>query len=239
MLEEAEVLGVYTAPARKGVAQLGHMVGKGRTWSTKVAESTIGPGDTWHSFTYQAIPSTTYYGLIPLMAGPDLVEKEFMGWYYKYLAPLGVNRNVAKGWRMLPEEFFGLGMPNMCLRKLGDTLQFLQRRWGSKTAAGKALRSVYELVQIETGLEGNFLERDFATYSCLTTRTWWVVLWEYLDMLEVKLELTDVEVPIIRERDKVVMEEAIKILPRDKWLGFNRVRKHKNVYFYSQLLHTL
>jgi hypothetical protein len=127
----------------------------------------------------------------------------------------------------------------MCLRKLGDTLQFLQRRWGSKTAAGKALRSVYELVQIETGLEGNFLERDFATYSCLTTRTWWVVLWEYLDMLEVKLELTDVEVPIIRERDKVVMEEAIKILPRDKWLGFNRVRKHKNVYFYSQLLHTL
>ena len=33
------------------------------------------------------------------------------------------------------------------------------------------------------------------------------------------------------------MEEAIKILPRDKWPGFNRVWKQKKVYFYSQMLH--
>ena len=234
--DESEVLGVFTAPAGKGEAQLRHMIEKGKKWSTNVSDSTLSPGDAWHSFSYQAIPSVSY-GLVPLMAGPDRVEQEFMQWYYKCLGPLGVNRNIAKGWRMLPEEFFGLGMPNMSLRKLGDTLQFLQRRWDGKDAVGKALRSVFELVQIETGLSGNFLVRSFDTYNCLATRTWWVVLWEYLDLYNVKLELLNMDIPPVRERDKIVMEEATKILPRNRWVGFNRVRKQKEIYFYSQFLH--
>ena len=234
--EESEVLGVFTSPAGRGLAQLDKMISKGGKWSTKVSASTLSPGDAWHSFSGQAVPASSY-GIVPLMAGPDLVEQGFMGGYYKCLSTLGVNKNTAKGWRMLPEEFFGLGMPNMSLRKLGDSIQFLQRRWGGKSAVGKALRSIYELVQLETGLSGNFLVRDFLVFGCLATRTWWVVLWEYLHRYGVKLELQDVEIPIVRERDKVLMEEAIKVLPRNRWCGFNRLRKHKEVYFLSQTLH--
>ena len=35
---------------------------------------------------------------------------------------------------------------------------------------------------------------------------------------------------------KVLMEEIIKVLPRDKWESFNRVRKFHKVYFISQLV---
>ena len=136
--DESEVLGVFTSPAGRGVAQLDKMITKGKKWSTKVSASNLTTGDAWHSFVGQAIPSTLY-GLVPLMAGPDVVETEFMGWYYSCLSPLGVNRNIAKGWRMLPEEYFGLGMPNMSLRKLSDSIQFLQRKWGGQDAVGKAL----------------------------------------------------------------------------------------------------
>ena len=44
-----------------------------------------------------------------------------------------------------------------------------------------------------------------------------------------------ISIPPLRERDKVLMEEIIKILPPSQWVSFNRVRKFHKVYFISQL----
>jgi hypothetical protein len=46
----------------------------------------------------------------------------------------------------------------------------------------------------------------------------------------------NIVVPPLRERDKVVMEEVIRILPSHQWVSFNRARKYFRVYFMSQLL---
>ena len=62
------------------------------------------------------------------------------------------------------------------------------------------------------------------------------MLWEYLEKYDVRLELSGVDIPPVRECDRVVMEEMTKLLPRNRWLGFNQMRKHKEVYFYSQFL---
>ena len=99
---------------------------------------------------------------------------------------------------------------------------------------GVQLRHAYELVQVETGLEGNFLERDFGVLGCLATHSWMKLLWEYLFYYDVKLEVEGMEVPGEREREVVFMEVVVARLHRSKWGIMNRVRKSKGIYFLSQ-----
>jgi hypothetical protein len=100
----------------------------------------------------------------------------------------------------------------------------------------KALRCLFELIQLETGLEGNFLLRNYNTYECLETHSWFKTLWEYLDYYKVRLELSDLIVPRVRECEKVVIEEVSGLIPRDQWSSVNCARKHFKVYFTSPLV---
>ena len=69
-----------------------------------------------------------------------------------------------------------------------------------KTAMGNILRCGFELIQIETGLQGNFLQRNFERLGILATHSWFKVLWELLWFFHVELDFTDnVEIPQARE----------------------------------------
>ena len=140
---------------------LTHMLSKGYRWSNKVLSSTFSPHEVWFSFKTQAIMAVRY-GLVPLMATHTQIEEVLRQWYYNFLPALGVNRNITKGWRMLPVGFQGLGLPNLALEKLADSLKLLQCHWGTSSDLGISLRCSFQLIQIETGLRGNFLLRDFS-----------------------------------------------------------------------------
>ncbi|KAL3780888.1 hypothetical protein HJC23_009934 [Cyclotella cryptica] len=204
--EASEVLGVWSSPTGTSTSQLDHMIGKGRKWSTRVLRSTLRPSEVWHSFTTQALPSVRY-GLIALMASPRDLDDAFSAWYYTLLPALG----------------------------LAISLQYLQRHWGRSSTMGTILRANFELVQIDIGLSGNFLCRDYKKFQKLATHTWFKTLWEYLHRYGVKLELSGVDVPLIRQRDRVLMEEVIDLIPPHQWPSFNRARKYYKVYFVSQL----
>jgi hypothetical protein len=169
------------------------------------------------------------------MNSPHQVDEAFAAWYFTILPALGVNRNITREWRTLPTKYQGLGLPQMSLEKLAISLQYLQRNWGRATSMGQILRSSFELTQIEVGLSGNFLLRNYSTFGGLATHTWFKVLWEYAHLYGVTVDLGDVEVPPVRQRDKVLMEEVIKLIPPSQWIGFNRARKYYKVYFLSQL----
>ena len=232
----SEVLGVYSCPSGIGKKQLSKMVDKGKKWAGKVRGSSLSPSDVWFSFSNQSVPSFSF-GLCPLMSSPEEVEREFMAMYYQCLSPLGVNQCITKEWRILPVEWSGLGMPNMSLEKLSCMIMFLKQHWGFDDEFGRALRCVFELVQIETGLAGNFLLRHYDTFECLASHTWYKLLWKYLWRYDVKLELEgQLCIPEIRERDRTVMEEVLRFLPKEEWVAFNRVRKQKEVYHFSHLV---
>ncbi len=75
------------------------------------------------------------YGLVPPMDPPDVVTNAFQAFYFMALPPLGVNRYITLGWRMLPVEYQGLGLPNMALEKLAESLAWLQWFWGMQEGA--------------------------------------------------------------------------------------------------------
>ena len=194
------------------------------------------PRNMWFSFRTQAIMSVRY-GLVPLMLQHQDIDKATSSWYYHCLPAPGVNRNIAKEWRTLPVEYQGLGLPNLSLEKLADSLRLLQRHWGSNTDVGWALRNLFELIQIETGLQGNFLVQDFNALGGLASHSWFKGLWELISYYQVNLVMTEgIIIPPLWERDMVIMEAAIKILPADHWVSFNRALKHFKVYFMLQLV---
>ena len=233
--QATKVLGVLCCPSGDGTPMLNHMLSKGVRWSTKVLASALTPHDVWFSLKTQAIPSVRY-GLVPLMATRNQLDDAMSKWYYHCLPALGVNRNIRKDWKMLPVQYQGLGLPNLSLEKLADSLKLLQRHWGTTSDLGMALRCSFELIQIETGLHGNFLLRDFHSLGSLATHSWFKCLWELVSFYRVRVILSDTVVSPLREHDKVVMEEVIRILPSTQWTAFNRARKHFRVYFLSQLV---
>jgi len=123
----------------------------------------------------------------------------------------------------------------MSLEKLAASLSFLRQYWNNNTAVRKALRGTYELCQLEIGLGGNFLEKDYNRYNVLASHIWFKVLGELLDHYKVKLTLMNTTITPPRERDYPLMEHVIKTLPRHHWTVFNRVRRFCKVYFMSQI----
>jgi hypothetical protein len=234
--EPSEVLGVLVSPTGDGEPMLQHMVDKGYKWSRRVLNSKLQAKDAWFSFRTQAIMSVKY-GLVPLMASWSSIEHTVSKWYYHCLPALGVNRSIGHEWRMLPVEYQGLGLPNLALEKLAESLQLIQHHWSRRTKLGQALRLAFELVQVETGLRGNFLLRNYDTYGRLATHTWFKQLWEMVHHFRVEVVLADeFIVPPIRENDKVLMEEVLQMLPYHQWVPFNRARKYFQIYFLSHLV---
>jgi hypothetical protein len=241
-----KTLGVWTCPDSspkpksakdRASLQLKSMVDKGNLWRKRVDGSKLSNRDRWFSFFTQTKPSMSY-GLVPLMDPPEVVTDSFQALYFMTLPALGVNRYITLGWRMLPVNFQGLGLPNMALEKLAESLSWLQRFWGVEEGAGHVVREAYERLQMETGLNGNVFQRSFDRFGILASHTWYKVLWEYLDHFQVKLEFDDtLTVPRVRERDKVFMEVAVEKLDRSEWVAVNRMRKKMKVYFFSQLAH--
>jgi hypothetical protein len=138
---------------------------------------------------------------------------------------------------MLRVAYQGLGLPNLALEKLAESLQLIQHHWSRRTELGQALCLAFELVQVETGLQGNFLLRNYDTYGRLATHTWFKQLWELVHHFRVEVVLADeIIVPPIRENDKVLMEEVLQILPYHQWVPFNRARKYFQIYFLSHLV---
>jgi hypothetical protein len=240
-----KTLGVFTKPDStpchktakdRRTEQLQYMIEKGITWQKRIAGSRLSTRDRWFSFFRQTKPSMQY-GIEAVMDPPDVVTNAFQAFYFMTLPHLGVNRYITQEWRMLPHQYQGLGLPNMALEKLGKSISWLHRHWGVKEGVGLILKAAFERLQVETGLSGNVLVKDYTKYECLATHSWFKVLWHYLHTFRVKLELQNVDIPAIRERDKVIMDEVTMVMDRSEWAGVNRVRKKLELFFFSQLSH--
>lgn len=233
--DASEVLGVWTSPSSDGKRHLQHMLAKGYRWSKRVMSSPLTPAEVWHSYRTQAYPAVSY-GLLTLMTTRVTLDKAFSDWYYSFLPALGVNRNITTAWRTLPSTYQGLGLPQMSLEKLALSLQYLQRHWDSPTEYGKALRCIFELMQVDIGLCGNFLLRDYKKFHILANHSWFKILWELLDHYHVSLHLSNDTIPAVRQCDKVFMEEVVNKFPPSQWVSINRARKFFQVYFLSQVV---
>ena len=109
----------------------------------------------WLSFYLQLYPCISW-GLVTTCTQPKKLDTQVQRVYAKALPFLGVYGNIKKEWRTLPEQYQGLGMPNIPLAALAEKLSFLVRIWGFQGHAhSDSLAMAYDNFLMEVRLYGS------------------------------------------------------------------------------------
>lgn len=236
--EAATMLGFNFAPFGDSSEHVSCMVEKGLDWVDSVTTRPLPPRDAWFSFQHQLYPGVSW-GLAAVVLSPTKVEAEFQRLYYRALPVLNVNRNITKEWRMLPEMFQGLGLPNMNLRMLGAKIHFLHCTWGFTGAAADLLTFSFESFMVEVGIYGNIFEHKFREHSLLASEgTWFKHLWQLLDVYNATLTITEPHcIQPVRARDRS-LNECLLLITNDKSVreSFNVTRKYYELIHASEIL---
>ena len=235
--DAVKMLGFYHALDPKEHPHVDAMVKKGVDWVDKIATGNLHPRDVWMGFFAQILPGINW-GLVATVLHPQALQDAYQSFYYKLLPILGVNRNIGKEWRTLPERYQGLGLPDFEVHALSKKIHFLQRKWDGKDATSNMTGTTYEAFMIEVGVYGNMFALDWSKYKCLATEhTWYYNLWELCHRLGVTIELEKKQyMGPVREGDKSIIQIAM-----DRGMGsaqlemINTVRKHLGLLHVSDL----
>ena len=171
---------------------------------------------------------------------PSLLDVNFQKVYAKALPYLGVSCKIQREWRLLPEMYQGLALPNFPLIALSEKLLFLLDNWGLRgQAQSDALAMAYENFLVEVGLYGSPLNWNYKDYGHLATKdTWFRNLWELMDDFGASLTMQDADQLLgAREDDRPLMAEFHRVGYRDLDLeALNVVRRHRNLLHLSDIL---
>ena len=125
---------------------------------------------------------------------------------------LGVNRNIAKEWRTLPERYQGLGLPDFEVHSFSKKFHFLQRKWGGKRSTSEMTETTYEAFMTEVGVYGNVFSRPWDKLKTLATKhTWYYNLWELCHRLQVDMEFEEkYHLKPVRRGDRSIIDVAVE-----------------------------
>jgi hypothetical protein len=142
-------------------------------------------------------------------------------------------------WRLIPERYQGLGLPNYALISLASKLSLTQCGWGFDNVDARAIMSGYQSFMIEVGLYGNTMDHDYKTHSILVmNNTWYKNVWELVHYFKIRLVFhTDYQLKPVRKGDKSLMSEFMRIgYRREDLLSLNFMRMHKKVIHLSDIV---
>ncbi len=211
----SKMLGVNFSPAENSATHVEHMVQKGLEWADCLHTTPVSRNNAWLSFYLQLYPCISW-GLVTTYMQPKKLDVQVQCVHAKALPILGVNRNIKKEWRTLPEQYQGIGMPNILLAALAEKLSFLVGNCGFHGQAhGDSLAMAYDNFLMEVGLYGSPLKWSYKEYDHLATyATWFQNLWQLEDVFKVNISVCDEDmVGGIQEHDRSLILEL-------SWLGY-------------------
>jgi hypothetical protein len=181
------MLSIYFGPTSGGRTHICKMAKKGYTWADRMRSQPLSPNLAWKSFTLQLQPGMMW-GIATIIMSPHKLLKQFQKVYFRCLPFLNVNRHIDLPWRLIPEQYQGLGMANYALVSLASKLSYLQCNWGFEASHSNALMIGYESFMVEVGLYGNTMGYEYKTHSLLAmSNTWFRKKWELVSYFKVRL----------------------------------------------------
>jgi hypothetical protein len=125
----SKVLGINFTPSGDSFTHVESMVQKGLDWVDCLHTKPLSRRDAWLSFYFQLFPGMSW-GLVTVCLQPKKLDAMIQRVYAKALPYLGVNQNIKKEWRTLPERYQGLALPLFSLVALSEKVSFLLENWG-------------------------------------------------------------------------------------------------------------
>jgi hypothetical protein len=132
------MLGIYFGPTSGGSTHICEMAKKDFIWADWIKSRPLPPDLAWKSFTHQLQPETMW-GIATVIMSPHRLLKQFQRMYFRYLPLLNMNCHIDFSWRLIPEQYQGLGMANYALVSLASKLSFVLFNWGFKSPHSSAL----------------------------------------------------------------------------------------------------
>jgi hypothetical protein len=164
----------------------------------------------WKSFNHQLQPSMTW-GLATVVMPPQKLLAQFQRVFFKCLPSLNINCHIELPWRVIPERYQGLGLPNFVLVSLSSKLSFIQRTWGFTDVDSRSLMMGYESFMIKIGVYGNTMDYDYKAYSILATNgTSFKNVWELVHYFKIRLAFqSEYRLGRVRRGGKSLMSEFV------------------------------
>ena len=116
---------------------------EGTGWDDRMSTGELPRRDAWMSVFVQLLPGINW-GLVAVVLTPKALQKYCHDLYYKILPLLGVNRNIGKEWRTIPERYQGLGLPDFEVHVLSEKVHFLQQQWDGNDSTFKITGATYK-----------------------------------------------------------------------------------------------
>jgi hypothetical protein len=133
---------------------------KGFIWADRIKSRPLPPNLARKRFTHQLQPGMMW-GIATIIMSPHRLLKQFQRVYFRCLPLFSVNCRIDLPWRLILEQYQGLGVAHYALVSLASNLSFLQFNWRFKSPHSSTLMRVYESFMIEVGLHGNIEEEQY------------------------------------------------------------------------------
>jgi hypothetical protein len=158
--------------------------------------------------------------------------------FYRKMLPLGgIIRTASKGIQQLDRGFYGTGLPRPGVEAIVEQSNKLLRHYGCCTALGIKLQTSIKLLLVELGMTFQPLQLSYANFGNMVTISWLKQVWEKLDRFTFVVAVHNLRSMYPQEGGKWLMARLIVVGYRDDDLRMlNRVRKHQQVLFLSDIL---
>jgi hypothetical protein len=231
-----KTLGIITCPSGNSTGSLMQMKEKNKKWLDALTSGRLHHRMTWFSKDCQLWPSVKY-GLCCSMATLSGLESVLL-LLYRTMLPLGrIIWMASKGIRKLDQGFYGAGLPHPGVEGIVEQSNKLLMHYGCCTALGTKLQTSLGLLLVELVMSFQPLQLLYADYENRVTTSWLKQVWDKLDRFKFAVMVHNLHSVFPQEGDDWLMARPITIGYRSNDLQtLNRVRKHQQVLFLSDIL---
>ena len=153
------------------------------------------------------------------------------------LSCFGIFRNIYETCLTVPYTFGGIGMPDLYVKMVVDTINIFLVHSSPMTEEGCLFRHTYEEVTLSLVLSGTLFKHNFKSFQDLIEKCCWRDLWENTSTLRVVLRYkSHHHMSPQRERDVILMDEFFQLkYSLGDLAAINRVRKAYRVLYLSDI----
>lgn len=231
-----KMLGVWSCPSGNDSTHLAeNVVGKMVTWIERTKNGHLPASLVWRSYRWKLWPGLRY-GLATLGTSLDEIGSILHRQQFDVLPLLGVNRNVRRRWRTIPQAFGGIGLFDITTEQTIGWISMFLQHYGLDSVLARKFCASLEALQLEIGSIGCPLSENFDQLGHLATPCWMKSFWERLSHYKFVIHINYPTLKIPREGDAPIMQILARAGYKGKRLAqLNRCRLFFKSMFLSDL----
>ena len=226
-----EAVGVWQDATGANSKQLDILIEKIQSFHTAMEAKPLPRHLCWMALRH-ALWRSIDYVLPAISLSQDQAHSLAKELYRPILPKLGCNRNFPLLLRYNPPSLMGLGLSDPYVEQGLSKLNLFQTHAGTTSITGHLIQTLLEQHQLEIGSFTSLFHLPYKQYSYLTSPSWIIELWQFVDNFDIILQSHDaIKLHGARTHDVAIMDavrELGPIIPA-QLKAFNRVRCHLHV----------